>query len=132
LLTERYTITHTLSQSFNFSQATRLRTMSSNNVGSFDQLLSDELHSERTLPLLSYFVQYRQSNKSATAIFHEVKSLVGTAARPIPDELPDESEPLAASLINLIDNGPGKSPHDKIPGSPTVSSHPKYLSGVFR
>ncbi|KAH6659236.1 hypothetical protein BKA67DRAFT_509745 [Truncatella angustata] len=104
--------------------------MSSNNVGSFDQLLSDELHSERTLPLLSYFVQYRQSNKSATAIFHEVKSLVGTAARPIPDELPDESEPLAASLINLIDNGPGKSPHDKIPGSPTVTIIGAGTSGL--
>lgn len=87
------------------------------NLEILDHTLSCELHSERTLPLLSYFVQYRQrTDKSATEIFHNVKSFVGEADRPIPDE----SEPLQPSLVNLINNGPGRQPKEKVKGSPTV------------
>lgn len=85
--------------------------------------VSKDIHSESTLPLLNYFVGCRQSEDPQSEIFNRVKSLVGEQDRPIPAEreLPDESAQLETTLINLINNGPGKKP----PGKPTVSQRPR-------
>ncbi|KAI8624238.1 hypothetical protein F5Y19DRAFT_324770 [Xylariaceae sp. FL1651] len=85
-----------------------------------------EIHSETTLPLLSYFVNRRRTDLTAVQDFQDVKSHIGKADRPIPDE----SEQLEETLINLIDNGPGKNPGEKIPGSPTVTIIGGGVSGL--
>lgn len=78
-----------------------------------EEFLTCEVHSERVLPVISYFIRCRKSgeDRSLADIFQRVKRGVGVDDRPIPDE----SEPLMPELIKLIDNGPGK-----IEGSPTV------------
>lgn len=78
--------------------------------------LTHEIHSESTLPLLSYLIRLRPGEKSATEVFHQVKAGVGKDLRPIPDE----SEQLEPTLISLIDNGPGGDRSRKVPGSPKV------------
>ncbi|KAF5024621.1 hypothetical protein F66182_3384 [Fusarium sp. NRRL 66182] len=88
--------------------------------------LTCELHSESTLPFLSYLVQCRQKNQSgSTTIFQNVKSSIGDAVRPIPDE----SEQLEKVLINLIDNGPSGS-KKKVTGNPTVTIVGAGVSGL--
>lgn len=94
------------------------------------QVSYQEIISESTYPVLSYFLNCLRDNDSSEAdIFSKVKSLVGEAPRPVnTDELPsipDESILVEADYINLINLGPsGK--NKKIDGSPTVSlSHHK-------
>lgn len=82
-------------------------------VGHF---LTHEIHSESTLPLLSYLVRLRPGEKSATDVFHRVKAGIGADPRVIPDE----SEQLEPTLINLIDHGPGGDRGRKVPGGPKV------------
>lgn len=79
--------------------------------------LQEELHSESTLPLLSYFVGCRQRDDSATQVFTDVKAQIGKAERPIPDE----SEQLADALLKLIEEGPGGDRKKRVEGSPKVS-----------
>ena len=84
-----------------------------------EESLACELHSESTLPLLTYLVQCKQNNHSGTrALFQDVKANIGKAKRPIPDE----SEQLEKVLLRLIEKGPSDD-HKKIPGNPTVSCH---------
>jgi hypothetical protein len=83
-----------------------------------DEFLTCEIHSESTLPLLSYFIACREHKKNGSrTLFQEVKSKIGDADRPIPDE----SEQLQDVLLALMKDGPGK-PGEKIPGCPTVSA----------
>lgn len=84
--------------------------------------IGQEIHSESTLPLLSFLIGCRFSDDPLSKIFSDVKSQIGEADRPIPDE----SEQLKTSLINLIDHGPG----GKVTGRPTVSalSVPEFCS----
>lgn len=78
--------------------------------------IRQEIQSESTLPLLSFLISYRFSDDNLSKIFEDVKSQIGRADRPIPDE----SEQLRTSLINLINSGPGKDGEDLL-GRPTVS-----------
>lgn len=81
--------------------------------------LQEELHSESTLPLLSYFVACRQRDDSATQVFTDIKAQIGKADRPIPDE----SEQLADSLLKLIEEGPGGDKKKRVEGNPKVSEN---------
>jgi len=78
--------------------------------------LTQEIHSESTLPLLSWLLRTAQdSDKSPTRIFHEVKAGVGKDDRPIPDE----SEQVEPTMLQLIEKGPGGG--KKIKGNPKVT-----------
>ncbi|KAJ4255987.1 hypothetical protein NW762_009061 [Fusarium torreyae] len=91
-----------------------------------NESLALELHSESTLPLLSYLIKCKENDKEGSkAIFQDVKSSIGEADRPIPDE----AEPLEDVLIGLIDNGPSGS-GQKIPKSPTVTIVGAGVSGL--
>lgn len=82
-----------------------------------EESLTSELHSESTLPLLTYLVRCKQSNHNGTGIlFQDVKSNIGEADRPIPDE----SVELKKILLKLIEKGPSGD-HKRIHGNPTVS-----------
>ena len=80
--------------------------------------LDGEVHSESTLPLLSYFLRCRscQSIEEITKCFHEVIAGIGKDRRVIPDE----SVQLEKILLELIAKGPGGG--KKVPGSPKASS----------
>lgn len=83
-----------------------------------DEFLTCEIHSESTLPLLSYFIECKKHKQNGSRrLFQKVKSEIGDAERPIPDE----SEQLQDVLLALMKDGPGK-PGEKIPGFPTVSA----------
>ncbi|KAM0228293.1 hypothetical protein ACHAPO_010837 [Fusarium lateritium] len=85
-----------------------------------------EVHSESTLPFISYLVQCKQNELSGSKeIFQNVKSSIGDADRPIPDE----SEQLENVLIGLMKNGPSGDGR-KIPGSPTVTIVGAGVSGL--
>ena len=78
--------------------------------------LTQEIHSESTLPLLSWLLKAEKDNeKSFTQIFHEVKAGVGTAPRPIPDE----SEQVEPAMLQLIEKGPG--------GGQLIEGNPKVI-----
>lgn len=92
-----------------------------------EESLICELHSESTLPFLSYLVQCKQNNHNgSTDAFHKVKSGVGKAPRAIPDE----SEQLQDVLLSLIEKGPSGD-GGKIPGSPTVSFRHYCITSVI-
>lgn len=91
--------------------------------------LRHEIHSESTLPLLSFLLRERPDTaKRATQLFHEVIRGIGEDKRPIPDE----SVQVEPAMIELMDNGPsGK--NTKIPGEPTVRKYhsPLRMSTCF-
>jgi hypothetical protein len=88
-----------------------------------DEFLTCEIHSESTLPLLSYFIACKKHNQNGSrTLFQKVKSKIGVADRPIPDE----SEQLQDVLLALMKDGPGKH-GEKIPGCPTVSELSNHL-----
>ncbi|GKU21126.1 unnamed protein product [Fusarium langsethiae] len=91
-----------------------------------EESLICELHSESTLPFLSYLVQCKQNNHNgSTDTFQDVKAGVGEAPRAIPDE----SEQLEHVLLSLIDKGPSGH-HKKIHGNPTVTIVGAGVSGL--
>lgn len=88
-----------------------------------DEFLTCEIHSESTLPLLSYFIACKKHKQNGSrTLFQKVKSKIGVADRPIPDE----SEQLQDVLLALIKDGPGKD-GEKIPGCPKVSELSNHL-----
>ena len=92
-----------------------------------EESLICELHSESTLPFLSYLVQCKQNNHNGSAdTFHDVKSGTGRKKRAIPDE----SEELQDVLLSLIEKGPGGDGR-KIPGSPTVGHQCYCVSSLM-
>ncbi|KAJ4125763.1 hypothetical protein NW765_001537 [Fusarium oxysporum] len=91
-----------------------------------DEFLTCEIHSESTLPLLSYFIACKKHNQNGSrTLFQKVKSKIGVADRPIPDE----SEQLQDVLLALMKDGPGKH-GEKIPGCPTVTIVGAGVSGL--
>ncbi|ETS85547.1 hypothetical protein PFICI_03572 [Pestalotiopsis fici W106-1] len=86
-------------------------------------MLRSDLHSERALPVISYFIRSRQQgpNECLADIFQSVKRGVGIDDRPIPDE----SLPLKAAFEKLIQDGPGK-----IKNAPTVTIVGAGTSGL--
>ncbi|RKK67155.1 hypothetical protein BFJ69_g14756 [Fusarium oxysporum] len=91
-----------------------------------DEFLTCEIHSESTLPLLSYFIACKKHNQNGSrTLFQKVKSRIGVADRPIPDE----SEQLQDVLLALMKDGPGKH-GEKIPGCPTVTIVGAGVSGL--
>ncbi|KAI1658254.1 hypothetical protein F4813DRAFT_357865 [Daldinia decipiens] len=104
----------------------------SSNTGTSPSFLEREIYSERTLPLLTYFIARAlaaaPNHKGSSAVddFSGVKSGIGKAERPIPDE----SQQLRETLLNLINKGPGRDPGQKIPGSPTVTIVGAGVSGL--
>ncbi|WZH41912.1 Amino_oxidase domain-containing protein [Fusarium acuminatum] len=90
------------------------------------EFLAREIHSESTLPLLSYFLKCKENNQSGSrTLFQEVKADIGKAERPIPDE----SEQLQDVLLALIKDGPGK-PGEKLPWTPSVTIVGAGVSGL--
>lgn len=88
------------------------------------EFLACEIHSESTLPLLSYFLKCKENNQSGSrTLFQKVKADIGKAERPIPDE----SEQLQDVLLALIKDGPGN-PGEKLPWTPSVSAQPKRIN----
>ncbi|KAJ1323045.1 L-amino-acid oxidase [Microdochium nivale] len=88
--------------------------------------LRHEIHSESTLPLLSFLLRERPDTaKRATQLFHEVIRGIGEDKRPIPDE----SEQVEPAMIDLIENGPSGN-NTKIPGEPTVTIVGAGTSGL--
>ncbi|KAF4972603.1 hypothetical protein FSARC_876 [Fusarium sarcochroum] len=91
-----------------------------------NESLRFELHSESTLPLLSYLIKCGENDQDDPKdIFQDVKSSIGEADRPIPDE----AEPLENVLIGLINHGPGGS-GQRIPKGPTVTIVGAGVSGL--
>ncbi|KAF5963994.1 putative amino-acid oxidase YobN [Fusarium bulbicola] len=91
-----------------------------------DEFLTCEIHSESTLPLLSYFIACKKHNQNGSrTLFQKVKSKIGVADRPIPDE----SEQLQDVLLALVKDGPGK-PGQELPGCPTVTIVGAGVSGL--
>jgi len=108
--------------------------MSSQPATPTSKFLSNELHSESTLPLLNFLLRSSPNDtvEDTTKAIHSVTAGIGVDPPPpipaIPDErpdkLPDESVIDKTALINLINNGPGEG--TKIPGQPTVHTRPPH------
>lgn len=92
--------------------------------GPTPRYLHREIHSESTLPLLSFLLRERPDTaKRATQLFHEVISGIGIDERPIPDE----SAQVEPTLIELIEKGPSGD-GNKIGKKLTVSAaHTPYI-----
>lgn len=89
--------------------------------------LTKEIHSESTLPLLSYFHGCRSGKVPATDVFTRVKAEIGKADRLIPDE----AEQLESALLTLIEKGPSKN-NEKIKGDVKVSSTVQPYHNLFK
>ncbi|KAI2785479.1 hypothetical protein F4815DRAFT_440707 [Daldinia loculata] len=87
----------------------------SSNTGTIPSFLERKIFSESTLPLLTYFIARalaaapNHRGSSAVDDFSGVKSGIGKAERTIPDE----SQQLRETLLNLMNKGPGGAPNSE-------------------